>query len=449
MKKFYPTLIFVFFVFSSYAQSTYKNGNIRTGTVTNSGVNAAAGTFWSEAQHEGSVANTNAGYSIIYNNALTNNFKLADDFTVPSGQSWSVSSVSVYAYQTGAAATPVPFDVLRVQIWNGVPEQSGSTVVFGDMTTNRLSSTVDSVTFRLFNTTTPAPGSAPGTTRRIWKLTANITGLTLNPGTYWLVWQLHATNDGSAFAPPANVVGVRGLSTWNAKQANGTTWSDVVDGGNPATSPSVPQDFPFEVTYTATPLPVSFIAFNAFKNNQMVHLHWTTANETNNKGFYIERSSNGRDFSALDFMESSAIRGNSTSPINYLYIDKQPLKGNNFYRLKQTDVDGKTSYSNIISINLNKAEEFVLNQNFPNPVSDKTSISYQLGKQSTVAIKIIDMNGRTITTMNKGILNGGIYINEVDVKNLHLKPGNYIYQLVVTPTDNSGTTTLQQTMLVQ
>ena len=102
-------------------------------------------------------------------------------------QACRINNVVFYGYLTGAPATPSPFTAYTLQIHNGRPGDPGVVVVFGDTTTNRLASSVDSTYYRIFNTVVPPPGTAPGTTRKIWRNTVNI-GITLPAGTYWLDW---------------------------------------------------------------------------------------------------------------------------------------------------------------------------------------------------------------------------------------------------------------------
>jgi len=248
---------------------TYSNGGLSSGATSNSGVLAPTGYTWSEVQNQTgvtTVSNTLAGSGGIYNTANTSNFLLADDFVVPTGETWDVTSIEVFGYQTGYAGTTVPIDQLRVQIYNGDPSLPASTVVFGDLTTNRLNTTLssDALMYRIFNSSVPSPGSPPGTTRKIWKFNGTAV-VTLQPGTYWLVYQVHATNDGALFFPAVTIPGVRGLAGWNAKQRDTAgAWTSIVDAGNPATPPSVPLDMPFNVNYTLN-LSVGDAALNSLR----------------------------------------------------------------------------------------------------------------------------------------------------------------------------------------
>jgi hypothetical protein len=229
--------------------AVYKNGILSTGNVSNSGVTAPAGYNWSEAQHttgNTSLSNVLLGIACYYD--AFSNYKSADDFIVPVGQTWNISKVSVYAF--AGSGTTNPFDVLRIQLWKGNPSVAGSVLVAGDLTTNVLSSSIDSMTYAIQNSAVPAPGVTPATSIPIWKLTANITA-TLQPGNYWLVWQTHTSTGTSGFSPPVKIKGLRGLPGWNAivYSSSITAWQAAFDTGIPFTPPTIPQDLPFEIVY--------------------------------------------------------------------------------------------------------------------------------------------------------------------------------------------------------
>jgi hypothetical protein len=70
-----------------------------------------------------------------------------------------------------------------------------------------------------------------GTTRRVWRFNTTVS-TSLTAGTYWIEFQVHATNDSSVFIPPVTILGTPSDPSWNAKQRNLTTWSSLVDTGN-------------------------------------------------------------------------------------------------------------------------------------------------------------------------------------------------------------------------
>lgn len=203
------------------AQQIYTNGPISTGATSTNSTVAPVGYTWSELQ----TPNTTLGASGFNNNALTNDFSIADDFVVPTGETWNLTSVEVFGYQTGYAGTTIPIDAIKVRIWNGDPSVVTSTIVFGDMTTNVLNATNSSEAF-VYRTS-----ATTGTTRKIWKFTANVT-VSLPAGTYWLEYQTHATNDASVFFPPVTILNTLSSPTWNGKQRNGATWAALLDGGS-------------------------------------------------------------------------------------------------------------------------------------------------------------------------------------------------------------------------
>jgi subtilisin-like proprotein convertase family protein len=221
---------------------SFINGGLNPQPLTESGVAAPAGFFWSEVQHDAgnmTVSNTNAGYADTQG---TN--RLADNFTLT--QACTINNFVFYGYLTGSPATPSPFTAYTVQIWNGRPGDPGAVVVFGDTTTNRLASSTDSTFFRIFNTVVPPPGTVQGTTRKIWRNTVTV-GMLLPAGTYWVDWASTVTGAVNHFAPAKTIPGARSAAGDNARQFAAGAWTDVVDAGFPATPPSVPQDFPFEV----------------------------------------------------------------------------------------------------------------------------------------------------------------------------------------------------------
>ncbi len=241
------------FCAGSASAQIYINAPLDTGPTSNSGVAAPAGTTWSECQNDAgnfTESNTLSGVSC---SVTTTVFRCADDFVVPAGpNAWTVDAVIVYAYQTGFAGGTSPITGGTLRIWNQPPNPALTGLLCGDETTNVLASSTDATMYRLFNSSVPPPGTTPGTTRHIWRNELTVpagcagTGFFV-PGTYWIDWNT-SIGTSAHFAPPATVVGVRGLAGWNAMQFTATGWGAVIDAGNPATAPDVPLDFPFELT---------------------------------------------------------------------------------------------------------------------------------------------------------------------------------------------------------
>ncbi|MDX2148779.1 MAG: hypothetical protein SFZ23_14795 [Planctomycetota bacterium] len=231
------------------------NPGLSTGDRTLSNVAAPTGFVWSEvATLSATESNAVAGFST---HALgpDSAYRFADDFTVPEGPGWRVTSFTFYAYQTDATAAPIAS--LNLRIWNGRPDLPTSQVIFGDTSTNRLESSISSGIYRVFTTLTSPLGGAPGSSRLIWASRANAS-VVLAPGTYWVDWQYTSTNpDKEAFSPPITLPGQRSRPNWNALQFRSEpamdgagVWTAVMDPGKPASAADVAQDLPFIIAGT-------------------------------------------------------------------------------------------------------------------------------------------------------------------------------------------------------
>lgn len=232
----------------------YNNGNFRSGATSESGVAAPSGFVWSENQHNSgnlTEANSVSGYGATFGAN-----RLADNFTVPAGQTWQISSVTVYGFVVAWTASVSPFSGGVLQIWNGKPGETGSTVVFGDTTTDRLLSSTATDTYSIFNSVAPNTTNAPNTQRFLWKNKLSVAPtLTLGPGTYWIDFASSVSNGVSGqFYRNLIVPGARTQAGWNARQLVNSTgvWADIVDGGTPATAPDVAQDIAFEINGTVS-----------------------------------------------------------------------------------------------------------------------------------------------------------------------------------------------------
>jgi hypothetical protein len=151
-----------------------------------------------------------------------------------------------------------------------------------------------------------------------------------------------------------------------------------------------------------------------------VLLEWATYAEINNEFFTIERSLDGKDYNIIKELDGA---GNSTETITYEYYDDKPLNGISYYRLKQTDYDGKFEYSDPITIkNEQELAALKLESIYPNPFTDKFNLKYYTGAENPVQISLVDMNGtevyaETVETYPgnnsfeyTGMLQKGIYI---------------------------------------
>lgn len=200
-------------------------------------------------------------------------------------------------------------------------------------------------------------------------------------------------------------------------QANNTTWYYYAvvtqeDGNKAVTAP---------IWYTRNDaaLPVTLTSFKGQYDRPVnkVHLTWSTAQESNSKEFVVERSTDGRAYTAIGKV---AAAGNSNHQVNYNYTDEQPVYGVNYYRLKQVDRDGKTALSGIVKIITDKAGGFIAG---PNPAHSTVTV-YRQNNTEPVRIELLDVNGRLIKQVSMAAATASTPIN---VKGL--TKGIYLLQL--------------------
>ena len=135
---------------------------------------------------------------------------------------------------------------------------------------------------------------------------------------------------------------------------DGTTQTVTYDGGSlNGDGSSALFDESGNVSYFSSndcifPLPVELISFNAFDKDSDVSLKWTTASETNNDYFVVEKSVNGQDYFEIGKVDGN---GNSSTKSDYSFRDTDPSQGIVYYRLKQIDFDGGENYSIVVKLN--------------------------------------------------------------------------------------------------
>ena len=195
------------------------------------------------------VSHIHDGMNTLGSNASASaGYRMAEDIVIPAGETWNIDSLIFYGYQTNSGTVSTMTD-MTVRIWDGIPGDPGSMVIFGDETTNVMITTDWTGIYRTadFISTTCPPATC--SSRPIMRC-ATVTNTSLTAGTYWIDWQFGGTLTSGPWAPPLNF-GLGITTTGNAMQyvpAN-TAWQIVQDtvpanGGNP---PYEPQGLPFLV----------------------------------------------------------------------------------------------------------------------------------------------------------------------------------------------------------
>ncbi|NCS90670.1 MAG: T9SS type A sorting domain-containing protein, partial [Ignavibacteria bacterium] len=177
-------------------------------------------------------------------------------------------------------------------------------------------------------------------------------------------------------------------------------------------------------------IPVELVSFSASANDGEVSLNWTTATETNNASFEIERSLDN-----IDYITISNLKGNGTTTEmhTYSFTDVVSISAKMFYRLKQIDFNGSFTYSKTIEVDVNTMPgDFVLSQNYPNPFNPSTTIKYSVSKiinnqSSIINLKVYDALGNEVATLVNEEKSPGNY--EVEWNASGFASGVYFYRL--------------------
>jgi uncharacterized repeat protein (TIGR01451 family) len=169
-----------------------------------------------------------------------------------------------------------------------------------------------------------------------------------------------------------------------------------------------------------TPLPVQLISFTGQLNNNSVQLKWKVTDAKSFERFEIERSIDGRIYARI------GIRSFINSIDDYTANDNvSTLQSNHiFYRLKLVDVDGKFSYSKIISFNISAQNRFMV---YPNPARTEMYVSITSNKNENLQLRITDASGKVISDQQKEIQKGN---NVFPVNTSNLRKGNYVLQII-------------------
>jgi hypothetical protein len=140
------------------------------------------------------------------------------------------------------------------------------------------------------------------------------------------------------------------------------------------------------------PLPIELLSFDAIAEGDKVGITWETVTETNNAYFTIEKSNDGKTFTKLMDVQGA---GNSTSNRYYAETDYEPYDGTSYYRLKQTDYNGKTEYFTIdvVTLTKNGQQQLVV---YPNPIDNTTTLNVSVTgyKGEEVLVVLRDIQGK-------------------------------------------------------
>ena len=174
------------------------------------------------------------------------------------------------------------------------------------------------------------------------------------------------------------------------------------------------------------PLPVTLARFTASSlQENKVQLDWATSMEINCSNYVVERSNDANSFSAV-----ATVAGNGTTSLfhNYSALDDiSSFVGNVvYYRLKQTDIDGKVHFSNVVALKIKKSNQVVSVS--PNPFTSYINVNMNWDASEEISARIINMQGKIVVSKTVQVNKGSNYVRIDNLSNL--PSGNYILQLV-------------------
>jgi len=175
-------------------------------------------------------------------------------------------------------------------------------------------------------------------------------------------------------------------------------------------------------------IPVEMATFTASASGESVTLNWDTVSETNNAGFDIERSTDGETFATV---ASRPGAGTTTEVQTYRFVDRDlPFAPELFYRLRQVDVDGSETLSDVVSVQLTPTRLELL-PSAPNPFAQAARLRYRLPDPARVRLEVFDLLGRRVATLVDGEKEAGPH--EVQLDGSRLAAGTYFVRLTAGP----------------
>lgn len=179
-------------------------------------------------------------------------------------------------------------------------------------------------------------------------------------------------------------------------------------------------------TFSPDNLPISLAYFGAHESENAILIEWQTLEEENNAYFEVERSMDGIEFEIIYRQEGA---GTTADMQFYEFEDQEAIYQNAsyYYRLKQVDFDGNSTYSEVVVVEIQKAKSFEITQVFPNPAEDQLNILLNIESSQNTEILVLDATGRVVL---QKILDQGLKgIQNVQLNLSELQAGCYFLRI--------------------
>ncbi|HEY4153930.1 MAG TPA: T9SS type A sorting domain-containing protein [Puia sp.] len=192
----------------------------------------------------------------------------------------------------------------------------------------------------------------------------------------------------------------------NGPPNSNTCLAGIINGPSLSFYDAVNKYLSFQQTTT---LPVVLVQFLATRNaDGSIKLSWATAEEINSASFEVERSA---DQGTWEKIGTVAAKGYSSTTANYSYIDQSPFPGNNYYRLKMIDLDGRFKYSKVVAVTSDKDNRPLVI--YSNPFNDQIRMKVNVDRAQNLILTVSDIIGKTYLKQSYNAQAGGNLINLV------------------------------------
>lgn len=202
--------------------------------------------------------------------------------------------------------------------------------------------------------------------------------------------------------------------------------------------------FQYISLYDYSLIPVELTSFTAEVLKDGVVLNWRTATELNNSGFQVERSIDNKTFYQVGFVPGY---GTTTEPKSYTFTDNTVESGIYYYRLKQIDLNGTYSYSDVVNADVGLPADYSLKHNYPNPFNPSTTIEFSAPVQAKVTISVYNLVGELVSEIISGDYTAGTH--NVDFNAADLSSGIYFYHIDAIGVDGSNYSNVMKMTLLK
>ncbi len=246
------------------------------------------------------------------------------------------------------------------------------------------------------------------------------------------LWKLNLSSpaiDAATGSYPLAAFDMDGQGRVGPKDVGADEYSMAIKKNRPLTPADVGPDA------TELVLPVHIASFTAaFNHGSGVRLQWTTHGELNNAGFYVQKRLGPQG--AWSEIANSFVPGYGTTslPVHYAFVDSLASSGEWYYRLRQVAMNGSSSYSDPVIVNVvtnvreSRVATFELLQNYPNPFNPLTTIGFSVATPGRATLTLYNILGQRVTTLHDKETEAGQYYR-VNLDGSGLASGVYLYML--------------------